>query len=443
MIVVWSALRQGLRGGVVVSGAAALAVLAVAQWRGVSADSGPIQGYLLAQCSTALLVGVSSGWIQASEARYRHVVTEIPLVLYSVRLPRPLPASLAERGKGRAIKIDGLGPTISREAIVTLVSRASQQVFDRPPEELTGAYAQWLSRIVADDRELVIAALGQLGLQRQPVTCEYRVIAPGEPAIGDNEWGGTPGVRWVRDTLSPHYTDDGMLDGWEGFVEDITERRKLSNNLRRSSLMLQSLVANLPAGIFFVQGPAGFPLLANVRARALLGQREDASVPLTQLSRMYRLHRLDGSEYPAEELPVARALRHGVTCSANDIVVHRPDGRRLTLVTWAAPVQLGGPGDADAAVWVLEDVVALQHSESVQQQTEALLGTAIPSRPAAGDLPKLLRLIRDLAETAHTGLPAEHPAMQAIRKVLELSTRAVHVAVQVAATQPTDPESKE
>src|SRR5882724_7399510 len=150
--------------------------------------------------------------------------------------------------------------------------------------------------------------------------CEYRIQIPGEAGAAAEDDALThaqftpdgadaAGERWVRDSLTPHYTDDGLLDGWEGFVEDITERRKLSYNLRRSTVMLQALIANLPAGVFFVQGPQGFPLLANARARALLGQREEGSVPLAQLSRRYRLHRPDGSEYPPEELPVARALR--------------------------------------------------------------------------------------------------------------------------------------
>jgi PAS domain-containing protein len=381
MIVVWSALRQGLRGGVVVAGSAALAGLAVAASLPLRpADGGLLQGYLLAQSSTALLVGVSAGWIQASEARFRHVVSEVPLVLYSARLPRPLPSPFADRGK-RDSKADGLGPTISREAIVTLVSQASRQVFELEPEELSGVYTNWLSRIVPEDRELLIGALGQLGLQRQPVTCEYRILAPGEMAAHEAANGTTSGnplgERWVRDTLTPHHTDDGLLDGWEGFVEDITERRKLSYNLRRSTTMLQALVANLPAGVFFVQGPEGYPILANARARQLLGQREDASVPLAQLSRQYRLHRPDGSEYPPDELPVARALRQGVSCTANDIVIHRPDGRRVPLVTWAAPVEFDAKGRPDAVVWVLEELTAFQQAESMRRESETLLRAVI------------------------------------------------------------------
>jgi PAS domain-containing protein len=409
MIVVWSALRQGLRGGVLVAGAAAVAGLSFADLILGSQDWGPVQGFLLAQGSTALLVGVSSSWIQASEARYRHVVSEIPLVLYSARLPRPLAVPSPDRaGLRRDPRGDALGPTISREAVVTLVSRASSQVFERSPEEMSGPYANWLSRIVADDRELVIAALEQLGMQRQSVTCEYRVLVPSEQAALAAIDGvarlaaavvDAAGTRWVRDSLTPHYTDDGLLDGWEGYVEDITERRKLSYNLRRSTSMLQALVANLPAGVFFVQGPMGFPILANARARALLGQREDGSIPLAQLSRLYRLHRPDGSVYPPDELPVAKALRQGMTCTAHDVVVHRPDGRKIPLVTWAAPVQLGSGPQPDAAVWVLEDLSELRQAEAGRRDSEILLRAVIETM--AGGI-----LVQDAAGTVIECNPA-------------------------------------
>ena len=42
-----------------------------------------MQSNVLAQCSTALLVAASATWIRRSEARYRQVVTHIPVVLYS------------------------------------------------------------------------------------------------------------------------------------------------------------------------------------------------------------------------------------------------------------------------------------------------------------------------------------------------------------------------
>ena len=72
-----------------------------------------------------------------------------------------------------------------------------------------------------------------------------------------------------------------------------------------------TLVANLPAGVFFIGGSRGRPIVVNARARHLLGQREDASAGLEHMSAVYRLHRPDGTLFPVEELPVYLALRRG------------------------------------------------------------------------------------------------------------------------------------
>ena len=181
----------------------------------------------------------------------------------------------------------------------------------------------------------------------------------------------------MRDTLTPHYSEDGLIDGWEGLVEDITDQRAMSHNLRRISNMLQVLITNLPTGVYFVQAPQGYPILVNARARQLLGQREDLSTGVANLSRVFRLHRQDGSEYPADELPVAKALRLGTSCRANDIIVHRADGRKIPLITWAAPIDLNNKGVYDAAVWVLEDWTAMQQAEAALRESELRLRAVI------------------------------------------------------------------
>jgi PAS domain S-box-containing protein len=324
-----------------------------------------LRGNLLAQAGTGLLVAASASWLRSSERRYRQLVAHVPVVVYSVRLAGNPPV-----------------------AEVTLVSAASNALLGCSPEQFLGDHSRWLEHVHPDDRELLRAAVTQLQRQEGPVTCEYR-LSPKMPA----EWAGegenwTPrarmsgltsrirsaGVRWVRDTLAPQRDADGRLTGWEGVVSDITEQRVLADDLRRTSSMLHALVNNLPAGVFFVQGPQGRPLLVNARARQLLGQREDVQVD--HLANVYRLHRPDGTPYPVEQLPVVRALRTGCSMMCDDIVVHRPDGRRVPLVTWAAPVQLVGSGP-DAAVWVLEDLTALHQAEAARRDTESRLRAVV------------------------------------------------------------------
>ncbi len=379
LLIVWSGLRQGLRGGSLAASASAVPALVCCLWYG-GVDFSPVQGNLLAQCSTALLVGASAGWIRASEARYRQMVGHIPVVLYSARLPRGLaaapPSKIVPGGPAtNHAKVDHplSGPTIVHQAEVTLVGPACRAVFDCSPEDLLGPYAAWLERIDPADRELVIAALGQLCLQDHPVTCEYRVLGhvPAGAAVAV--------VRWVRDTMVAYHSSDSprTLNGWEGVIEDITEQRALAQNLRRTNGMLQALVTYMPTGVFFVQMPHGQPIMVNQRARQLLGQREDPAAGITHLSEVYRLHRPDGTLYPVEDLPVAKALRSGTTSMANDIVIHRADGRRVPLITWAAPIDWTGKGNPDAAVWVLEDMSALQQAETARLETEARLRAVI------------------------------------------------------------------
>lgn len=405
LVIVWAGLRQGLRGGSLAAASSALVALFIAPSLAESAASErliSLQGNLLAQASAVLLVGASAGWVRASESLYRQVIGHIPVVLYSVRVPRWVPARFTTTQVVKPGHKKNEGPSgaiLVDYGEITLVSPACKTFFGCDPEDLVGPVRNLLDRILPEDRELVVAALAQLCLQKQPVTCEYRLQGSGEgrAASGEtkqrNDAAGqlaelalaprsSPHVpfRWFRDTLAPHFGAEGHLDGWEGIVEDITEQRALAHDLRRTTGMLHALVANLPTGVFFVQGTMGQPILVNGRARQLLGQREILSAGLSHLPQVYRLRRPDGSEYPWEELPVAKALRTGAPSMVEDIVVHRSDGRKVPLISWAAAIDLSGTGKMDAAVWVLEDLSSLRQAEAKRQESEKRLRTTYETR---------------------------------------------------------------
>jgi PAS domain S-box-containing protein len=354
LLIVWASMRQGLPGGTISAAAATTVPVLVLVFLPASPTLAMLlRANLLTQCSTAVLVAASITWIRAGESRYRQVISHIPVVLYSARL-RPA---------------EGRGP----QGEVTLVSAASADLLGCPPDQLLGPLEHWLEHVQPHDREVLLAAVAQLQRQVQPVTCEYRIQKPPNTDQQTAEAPSAVSYRWVRDTLAPLLDVDGRLLGWEGVLSDVTEQRLLADDLRRTSSMLNGLVSNLPTGVFFVQGRHGQPLLVNARARALLG-REDMAAGLEQLPEVYRLFRADGSVYPAEELPVWQALRHQRTSMRDDVVVHRPDGRRIPLITWAAPVALPtGP----AAVWVLEDLTALHQAEAARRDTEGRLRTVI------------------------------------------------------------------
>ena len=350
LFVVWACLRQGLRGGLIVAAASGSLPLLARQFWPRAEDSllavAYLQAHLYAQATTALLIASAAAWARNHETAYRQIAAQVPVVIYSARW----------RNAERAPEI-------------TLVSAASEPIMGMPPEQLLGDYNRWLAVVHPEDREILLAAVGQLRRQEQAVVCEYRLNEelsrgwrpPNAPALKP---------RWLRDTLAPVRDADGNLLGWEGIVSEITEQRLIADDLRRTTGMFNALVGNLPTGVFFVSGPQGVPIVVNPRARQLLGQREDASVPLSQFVNHYRLFRPDGSVYPTEELPVYQALYHGRTTMRDDIVVHRPDGRRVPLVAWGAPVKLQTREREEAAVWVFEDLTALHQAEAARKDSE-------------------------------------------------------------------------
>jgi PAS domain S-box-containing protein len=377
LLVTWASLSRGLRGGIVVASTGVVLSLTLAFWlRKELLPVIPLQGQLLAECSTALLVGASAGWVRSSEARYRQVVDRVPHLLYSARVLRP-----------------GSSGTPPRKVELTFVSPACKLLLGCTPDQLLGNYEQWLKHVHPDDRELVLAALAQLSRQRESVTCEYRLAAhlrsPASGPKGSQTAGSDPSSlglerwhpaetdRWVRDTLTPRYAGNGQLGGWEGVVVETTEQRRLAGRLRRSTNMFRALVARLPAGVVFLQGLEGRPIMVNARARQLLGRREYPAIELALLSAFYSLHKPDGTLYPAEDMPVCRALRLGLSSMRDDIVLHRPDGGQVPLITWAAPIDLGEPGQPQAAVWVFEDLTALRQAEAAHRESETRLRTII------------------------------------------------------------------
>jgi PAS domain S-box-containing protein len=388
LLIVWASLRQGLRGGTLVAAvAAAVSLLARQVWPRTGEDAlhgTLLEAHLLAQCGAAVLISAASSWVRLNESGYRQVVAHIPVVIYSARINLGKRSAVSNQQLARAER--GLSSLTADRCLltaddveVTLVSAACIRLLGYPPEYLLGDYQRWLSLVHPEDQEVLLAALGQLARQEQPVTCEYRLAGsePGSSRPGQGGGNGSRKVRWLRDTLAPHRDNEGRLIGWEGVVTDITEARALADDLRRTTSMFNALVANLPTGVFFVQGPHGQPILLNARARHLLGQREDSSAGLEQLPKVYRLFRPDGTLYPVEELPVYLALRQGRTTMRDDVVVHRADGRRVPLVTWAAPVQLRSRGGPDAAVWVLEDLTAVHQTRAALESAEGHLRTIV------------------------------------------------------------------
>ena len=223
LLIVWASLRQGLRGATIAAFSATVAaIVPVALAKDGASWAFPVQGYVLAFCTTGLLVGVSSDWMQLTEFRGRLLVGHVPIVIYSARF------------YGRK------GQVPAKESVeITYLNAATATVLKRQRDQLLGSYAKWLLQVHPQDRELLQAALAQLATHEQSVTVEYRLAATGDEDVPNSETAPTSisthdlplaserpaRLTWVRDTLVPTFDAKHNLVGWEGVVVEITEQR--------------------------------------------------------------------------------------------------------------------------------------------------------------------------------------------------------------------------
>lgn len=57
-------------------------------------------------------------------------------------------------------------------------------------------------------------------------------------------------VCWIHDTIIPRYNAEGKVTGFEGLVEDITERKEVEEALRISESKYHKMVSNVPGLVF-------------------------------------------------------------------------------------------------------------------------------------------------------------------------------------------------
>jgi two-component system, cell cycle sensor histidine kinase and response regulator CckA len=135
-----------------------------------------------------------------SEARYRHIIDTITDYVVSVRIEGGQAVSISH-GPG-CIGVSGYSA-----------------------EELAGDPGRWFSLVVAEDREAAEEQGRRILAGEQPGPLEYRIVR--KDGV----------VRWVRETPVLRLDAEGNPTGYDGVIQDITERRALQDQLLQSQKM--------------------------------------------------------------------------------------------------------------------------------------------------------------------------------------------------------------
>ncbi|HEV8581397.1 MAG TPA: ATP-binding protein [Thermoanaerobaculia bacterium] len=128
----------------------------------------------------------------------------------------------------------------------------------------------------------------------------------------------------------------------------------VGSGLHPNDLEFRCLLENLPAGAYTCD-PEGLITYYNQNAVQLWGRAPKLHDATDRFCGSFKLYAVDGSPIHHDQCWMALALRTNQEYNGHEIVVERPDGRRLTVLAYANPVR-DESGKLLGAVNVLVDI---------------------------------------------------------------------------------------
>ena len=172
-----------------------------------------------------------------------------------------------------------------------------------------------------------------------------------------------------------------------GMALDVTERKQADNKiieseraLKRQNELFDSLIRNLPMGVFMVETPSGKPLLANEAALKLLGRGILPDANRHNLQEVYDAYKIGTNErYPVDEMPIIRGMK-GESSRIDNMLVKRPDGTDTLLEIFGSPV-----ADENGNIWAsmvsFMDISERKKAEKTLKESEDRFRKAVVNSP--------------------------------------------------------------
>lgn len=184
--------------------------------------------------------------------------------------------------------------------------------------------------------------------------------------------------------VSPVRGHRGQLLGALGIVMDITERKRLAEELRASRDNLARLLEAISAAVVVVQASTGQPILWNCATERLIGIPCQLEVNCPGTRRFMspavgRVFDAQGNELAPEDMALFRTLRTHEPLSEQHYVLEFTDGRRLDIAESTAFLDTpdGGQG-----VLIFQDISGIQQLQRelgaervAAEQLKAVLAT--------------------------------------------------------------------
>jgi PAS domain S-box-containing protein len=182
--------------------------------------------------------------LKQSEERYRTLVANIPGVVYRWSYEK----------RSRALPL----------LLVTFVSGAIETLSGYPPSDFINHRVRSFASIIhPQDRARVEEEIWQSAIAKKPHAIEYRIVRV------DGR------LTWVYDKGQASVGENGEILWIDGVILDITERKQAEAELQYTKAFLDSVVENLPIGVFIKDARDLRVMYWNKGSEELLGYSKD------------------------------------------------------------------------------------------------------------------------------------------------------------------------
>ena len=136
---------------------------------------------------------------------------------------------------------------------------------------------------------------------------------------------------------------------------------------QRTRANLQALVDTSPVGVVVFDAGTGAPLSFNREAKRIVETLRMPGKPPEQLLEVMTCRLADGREIALSEFPLARELGGAQTIRGEEIELSVPDGRRITTLINATPIQ-AADGTIESVVVTMQDLAPLEELERLRAE---------------------------------------------------------------------------
>ena len=180
-----------------------------------------------------------------------------------------------------------------------------------------------------------------------------------------------------RESIHVDGTEVRTLEGCSMHIAAALAQARLHAEIEQERVRLRAVLDQLPEGILLIEAPDEHIQYVNAAAREIAGmphagqpgfQDRDAQI-LAYITNIYSyITDVHEAPIPREKLPANRALQ-GETINGYEIILTKVDGKRVFLLTSAAPLRTDN-GTITGAIVVFQDITS---RKSIEQQKNEFL----------------------------------------------------------------------